>query len=353
MAAKIMLWPSARSKFVKEKNMDLIYKLLLVLSVVMVLNNYYLYSFMYAVKLLLMIVVAIILTVESEILFYSHDKDIDRTEAKALIKKSYPKLTALIYVLLIPIGTPLWLVGLGAILATFLGKLLFGGFAHMVFHTSLVGVLFVTLGWTQLVDGVAFMTSFDNYLLELIFDNDFFNNTLSIGGLYDPSNYTTSLGMLLNNDMYSFFDVFHGIVPGIIAPGAVLILIFGFLLYKKAINWITPVTMLGTFLVTAFIIGLLNGYDPIYPLYQLFSGSFLFVLIFVVTDPITTPIPTKGKIIFGLVAGALTMFIRQGVKYEEGVIFAVLFMNMLTPLLNQSLKAKKPVKKAPPKKVGE
>lgn len=352
MAAKIMLWPSARSKFIKEPNMKLLYNLLLVLSVVMIINNYYMYSFMYAVKLLLMIVVAIILTVESEILFYSHDKDINRKEAKALIKKSYPKLTALIYVLLIPIGTPLWLVGLGAVLATFLGKLLFGGYAHMVFHTSLVGVLFVTLGWTQLVDGVAFMTSFDNYLLELIFDNKFFNETLSIGGIFDPSNMTTSLGMLLNNEMYSFTDVFLGIVPGIVGSGVVLLGIFGFLIYKKAINWITPVTMLGTFLVTAFIVGLINDYDAIYPLYQMFSGSMLFVLIFVVSDPITTPIPLKGKIIFGVVAGSLTMFIRLGIKYEEGVIFAVLFMNMLTPLLNQSFKAKKVVKKAPPKKEG-
>ena len=352
MAAKIMLWPSPRSKFVKEKNMDLIYKTLIVLSIIMILTNYYLYSFMYAVKLLLMIIVAIALTVESEILFYSHDKDISRKEAKALLKKSYPKITALIYVLLIPIGTPLWLVGLGAILATFLGKLLFGGFAHMVFHSSLVGVLFVTLGWSQLVDGVAFISSFDNYLLELIFDNNFFNETLSIGGVFDPSNMTTSLGMLINNDMYSLFDVFHGIVPGIVGSGAVLVIIFGFLIYKKAINWITPVTMLGTFLVTAVIISVINDYDTIFPLYQLFSGSFLFILIFIVSDPITTPIPTKGKIIFGLVAGSLTMFIRQGVQYEEGVIFAVLFMNMLTPLLNQSFKAKKVVKKAPLKKVG-
>jgi electron transport complex protein RnfD len=299
-----------------------------------------------------MIVVAIILTVESEILFYSHDKDVSRKEAKALLKKSYPKLTALIYVLLIPIGTPLWLVGLGAILGTFLGKLIFGGFAHMVFHTSLVGVLFVTLGWSQLVGGVAFISSFDNYLLELIFDNNFFNETLSIGGVFDPSNMTTSLGMLLNNETYEFLDVFLGIVPGIVGSGIVLIGIFGFLLYKKAVNWITPVTMLSTFLITAAIIALVNDYDLVFPLYQLFSGSFLFVLIFVVTDPITTPIPTKGKIIFGIVAGALTMFIRQGVQYEEGVIFAVLFMNMLTPLLNQSFKAKKPVKKAPPKKAG-
>jgi electron transport complex protein RnfD len=350
MAAKVMLWPSPRSKFVKPKNMELIYKVLLVLSGIMVLNNYYMYSFMHAVKLALMIVVAIVLTVESEILFYSHDKDVDRKEAKALITKSYPKITALIYVLLIPIGTPLWLVGIGAILATFLGKLIFGGFAHMVFHTSLVGVLFVTLGWPQLVDGVAFITSFDNYLLELIFDNNFFNETLSIGSVFDPSNMTTSLGMLLNGDSYKFYEVFLGIVPGIVGSGLVLVGIFGFLLYKKAINWITPVTMLGSFLLTAVIIAIVNEYDIIFPLYQLFSGSFFFVMIFVVSDPITTPIPTKGKIIFGLIAGALTMFIRQGVKYEEGVIFAVLFMMMLTPLLNQTFKEKKPVKKAPPKK---
>lgn len=352
MAAKIMLWPSARSKFVKEKNLKLIYNMLLVLSVIMIISNYYMYSFMYAIKLLLMIIIAIAVTVESEILFYSHDKDITRKDAKALIKKSYPKLTALIYVLLIPIGTPLWLVGLGAILGTFLGKLLFGGFAHMVFHTSLVGVLFVTLGWTQLVDGVAFMSSFDNYLLELIFDNNFFNETLSIGGVFDPNLYTSSLGMLLNNDMYDFLDVFLGIVPGIVGSGIVLILMFGILLYKKAINWVTPVTMLGAFLITAAIIAIVKDYDIVYPLYQLFSGSVLFVIIFIVSDPITTPIPKKGKIIFGLVAGSLAMLIRFGDTYEEGVIFAVLFMNMLTPLLNQSLKAKKVVKKAPPKKVG-
>ena len=351
MAAKIMLWPSARSKFVKDNNMKLIYYALLVISVVMVINNYYMYSFMYAVKLLLMIVVSLILTVESEILFYSHDKDINREESKKLIKKSYPKITALIYVLLIPIGTPLWLVGLGAMLGTLLGKLLFGGFAHQVFNASLVGVIFVTLGWTQLVGGVAFMTSFDNYLIDLLFNNDFFNNTLAIGGLFDPTNMSTSLEMLLSNNMYHFQDVFLGVVPGIVGSGLVLMGIFLFLLYKKAINWITPVTTIVSFLVVAFIVGIINGYDPIYPLYQLFSGAVLFVVIFVVSDPITTPIPTKGKIIFGVVAGSLAMFIRLGVKYEEGIIFAVLFMNMLTPMLNQTLKAKKPAPKPKPKKV--
>ena len=349
---KIMLWPSARSKFVKDDHMILIYKSLLVLSAFMVVSNFYMYSFMYAVKLLLMIVLAIFVTKEVEILFYSHDKEIDRVQAKELIEKSYFRVTALIYVLLIPIGTPLWLVGIGAALGTLLGKLLFGGFAHMVFHTSLVGVMFVTLGWQQLVDGVGFITSFDNYLLTLLFDNNFFNNTLAIGGIFDPNNYTSALGMLANGDMYDFLDVFLGLTPGIVGNGIVLLAIFAFLLYKKAVNYIVPVTLLSSFFVTALIIGLVNGEGIMYPIYHLFTGSLLFVTIFVSTDPITTPVPTKGKILFGIIAGALAMFIRNGVKFEEGIIFAVLFMSMLTPMINTEMKKKKkPIPKKDPKPV--
>lgn len=348
-AKKVMLWPSARSKYVKDDNMKILYFALLFLSAVMILQNYYLYSFMYGMKLFLMIVVSIILTRETEILFYSHDKDITRQEAKELIVKSYPKITALIYVLLIPIGTPLWLVGLGAVLATLLGKLIFGGYHHMVFHTSLVGVIMVTLGWTQLVDSVALMTSFDNAVLQFVFDNDFFNNTLSIGGVFDPANMTSALGMLLNNDAYNMVDVFIGLTPGIIGSGVVFVFMFTYFMIKKTINWVTPVVTIVSFLLVAIIVMITKQEDITYPLYQLFTGAFLFVVLFVVSDPITTPIPLKGKIVFGVIVGALTMFIRLGSQYEEGIVFAVLFMNMLTPLLNEVLsEKKKPVaKKAP------
>lgn len=347
---KLMLMPSARSKFVKEENMNLIYKSLLVLSAFMVLQNYYLYSFMHGIKLVLIIVIAIYVTVESEILFYSHDKDIDRQTAKGLIKKSYPKITALIYALLIPIGTPLWLVLIGAILATFLGKLLFGGFAHMVFHSSLVGVMFVTRGWPQLGNSVNFTPSIINDILQILFDNKFFNETLSIGSLFDPLNYQTALANVIGSGtLYDIFDVILGTVPGIVGSGLIILLIFGFLLVKKAVNWVTPVTLLGSFLVTASIIGIATDKPDLFPIYQLFSGSLLFVTIFVVTDPITTPIPTAGKVVFGVIAGALAMFIRNGTSFEEGIVFGVLFMMMLTPMLNAELKKKK--KPAPKKKV--
>jgi electron transport complex protein RnfD len=344
-----MLWPSARSRYVKEANMKIIYYSLLVLAVFMVLSNWYMYSFMHGMKLALMILVSVVVTFETEILFYSHDKDIPREEAKSLIAKSYPKITALIYVLLIPIGTPLWLVAVGAILATLLGKLLFGGYAHMVFHTSLVGVIFVTLGWTQLVDGAAFMTSFDNYLIDLVFNRPFFNDTLSLGNIFDPD-ALSRLEMMVTGSKYEFVRMFIGVTPKVIGSGLVLSIMFIFFLVKKTVNYITPVVSIASFIVTAVIIALANGYEMLFVLDHLFAGAFLYVVVFITTDPITTPIPTKGKIIFGIIVGALTMIIRVSGKYDEGVIFAVLFMNMLTPMLNEIFKAKKKVVKKAPKK---
>ena len=128
--------------------------------------------------------------------------------------------------------------------------------------------------------------------------------------------------------------------PGILGIGIVMLGMFGFLVYKKVINWITTTSMIGSLLVISFIIALFNGYNVVYyPLFQLFGGMFLFVAIFFASDPITTPIPTIGKVLFGILVGAITMFIRNGDTfmngtYIQGVVFAVLFMSMLTPLLN-------------------
>ncbi len=340
--AKLMIMPSARSRYVKDDNMNLIFKILIAISVVMVLSNYIMYGFMYGIKQLLMILVALLATREIEILFYTHDKNITREEAKNLIQKSYYKVTALIFVLLVPIGTPLWLTALGAVIATLLGKLLFGGYHHMVFHSSLVGFIFLTEGWKNLVGGVTFAPAFDNYLLELLFDNKFFNETLSLSRLFGYGNSLFSADALnVYEYQYQLGDILSGLVPGVMVSGILLLLALLFLIYKKAVNYVVPTTMIFAFVVTSF---LTNGFDIAMTFYQLFTGSFLFVTVFVATDFITTPIPDKGKVIFGIIAGSLTIFIRNGSEYNEGVVFAVLFMMMLTPFLNTALK-KKPVKK--------
>jgi electron transport complex protein RnfD len=144
--------------------------------------------------------------------------------------------------------------------------------------------------------------------------------------------------------------MFIGVTPKVIGSGLVLSIMFIFFLVKKTVNYITPVVSIASFIVTAVIIALANGYEMLFVLDHLFAGAFLYVVVFITTDPITTPIPTKGKIIFGIIVGALTMIIRVSGKYDEGVIFAVLFMNMLTPMLNEIFKAKKKVVKKAPKK---
>ena len=352
MAKKLMIFPSARSRYLSDKGMKTIYRTLLILAAVMVLQNWYLYSFMHGIKLALMVLLSIVVTRETEILFYSHDKDIDRHQSKELIAKSYPEVTGLLFALLLPVGTPLWLTVIGAILATVVGKLLFGGFHHMVFHTSLVGFLFVTLGWTGLSVNADFANSFDNYLLKLVFDNNFFNNTLSINN----APFAFDALALSSGANYELYELMFGLAPGVLGIGVLMIGMFIYLLVEKAINWITTVSMVGSLLVISFFVAVFSDYNLlVFPLYQLFGGMFLFVAIFLASDPITTPIPTIGKVIYGVLAGALTMFIRNGEQFQngtyiQGVVFAVLFMSMLTPMLNVEFgkkKKKKVVKKEP------
>ena len=222
----------------------------------------------------------------------------------------------------------------------------------MVFHSSLVGFMFVTEGWKQLVGGVSFMTSFDNFLLELLFDNKFFNETLSIGNVYLPE-AATSMEMLFMGTEYALENVLLGIAPGIVASGLVIILMAIFLIAKKAINPTVPMIILGSFLVTSYIITMATGEDALFPIYHVFSSGFLFVVIFIASDPITTPIPLKGKIVFGVLVGVITMFIYNGINYKDGklsepIIYGTLFMMMLTPMLNEVFKVKKKIVKKPP-----
>lgn len=350
MAKKVMIMPSARSRYINTNDMRLIYKILQVVAVIMVFSNWYMYGFMYGVKLAVMVVVALFVTRETEILFYSHDKDLTRQESKELIENSFYRNTAILFVLIIPLSTPVWLTAVGAVLATLLGKLLFGGFHHMVFHSSLVGYIFLTEGWPSLVDGVKFTTAFDNYLLGFL-DNDFFNKTLSLsrlfGGqdiLFDAGNIETALSSI---GLYSITDLMTGLVPGVLFSGVLLLFVLLYLIVKKHVNYIVPtVTILSFLVVTLFT----NQFDLNVMLYHLFSGSFLFIVVFISIDPITTPIPSVGKIIFGVIAGALTVFIRNGSTYEEGIVFGLLFMMMLTPMLNTVFKPQ-PVKKVQKKDV--
>lgn len=337
---KVMLVPSKKFKLVKNENLKLIEKVLYILAIVNTFLNYYLYSFMHSIKFISIVAVSIVVVREFEILFYSHNKNISRADAKELIRESYPELLALIYAFLIPVGTPLWIVAFGAILATFLGKLILGGFTHSVFNPSLVGALYITFGYSVMATTYEFKNSLTNVVFKWLFNNKLFNEILAFPGtnVFNAS----SISALNGFETYTIGEVMFGGAPGIVIGGVFILIACGYLIYKKAINYIIPAVSI----ISLFVMYLILGKEFSYGIYNIFTGAFLFVVVFAGSDVITIPTTNYGKIIFGIIVGVLTVLIREAGTYSEGAIFALLFANMLSPMFNYWFDKKKPVKKA-------
>jgi electron transport complex protein RnfD len=132
--------------------------------------------------------------------------------------------------------------------------------------------------------------------------------------------------------MKTLFFGFHG---GCIGEVSVFLILAAclFLLAAKTIDWRAPVCMIAAGFVTAFSL----GPDP---LFSILSGGLIFGAVFMAADYVTAPITAKGKIIFGIGAGIIAMLIRKWGVYPEGVSYAILIMNAVTPFLNRLLPKK-------------
>ena len=129
-------------------------------------------------------------------------------------------------------------------------------------------------------------------------------------------------------------DLFLGNIGGAIGETCALALLVGFvyLLVRKVISWHIPVTFIGSVFALSF---LLEGFDLMAALALILSGGLFIGAIFMATDYVTSPDTAWGKVIFGVGAGVITVLIRYFGAYPEGVSFAILFMNILTPYIDQ------------------
>ena len=146
---------------------------------------------------------------------------------------------------------------------------------------------------------------------------------------------TSATPLAAEPGVYSYVDLLLGRCGGSIGEVCALALILGgiYLVIRKVISPIIPCVYLGTAAVMSLIVGL----DP---LYQLLSGGLMIGAIFMATDYVTSPSTAWGKVIFGVGAGLITFLIRYFGVYPEGVSFAILFMNILTPYIDSWTKHK-------------
>ena len=159
------------------------------------------------------------------------------------------------------------------------------------------------------------------------------------GAVVDATTSATPLGVLSHGsfadvykDGFTKMDLFLGNVGGCIGEVSALAILIGglFLIWKKVISPIIPVT----FIATVFVLGLIwGGFDG--ALFHILAGGLMLGAFFCATDYVTSPTLPLGKVIFGIGCGLFTMLIRIFASYPEGVSFAILLMNILTPYIDK------------------
>ena len=215
-------------------------------------------------------------------------------------------VTGLLLAFNLPATLPWWMAVVGALIAIVVVKQLFGGMGYNFANPAIVGRIALAVGFAGRManyphpaNGIEAMSS---------------ATPLAVASEVGASGYMT---LLLGN---------HGGVLG--ETCAITILLGGiYLIVTKVISPVIPVT----YLATAAVLSVCFGMDPIY---QLLSGGLLLGAFFMATDYVTSPTTDKGKLVFGIGLGVITMMIRRFGTMNEGVSFAILLMNLTVPYID-------------------
>jgi electron transport complex protein RnfD len=226
----------------------------------------------------------------------------------------------------LPAGLPLWMAIIGSFVAIVVVKQLFGGLGQNFVNPAIVGriVLFTSFATPMTTWPVT------NRMGSVLWNSDAANATV------DTITGATPLALFSNaKDVPSNMDMFLGTINGSMGEISAAALLLGgiYLIVKKIIEPTIPAAFIGTVAVVAMML----GFDPVF---HICAGGVMLGAIFMATDYVTSPLTTKGKIIFGIGCGFLTMIIRIFASYPEGVSFALLLMNILVPHIDKWTKLK-------------
>lgn len=251
-------------------------------------------------------------------------------------------VTAALFTLSLPPHTPMWIAVVGMVFGIVFGKAAFGGYGRNIFNPALVGRCFIyiafpaqmTMEWAQPFAGLP--GGFAHWLPQAVADVTASVTpiiTLNAGGPAAP-----------------FGSLFLGTIAGSLGETSALLILLGgvFLVYKKVASWEIMVSTVGSAGILSAAL-YLAGVTPVSPVFTLLSGGLLFGAVFMATDPVSAPRDKTTQWLYGALIGIVTVVIRTFSLFTEGMMFAILIVNALTPLLEMKVKQWKA--KAPKKEV--
>jgi len=233
------------------------------------------------------------------------------------IKDYSAVITGLLLALNLPAGAPWWIPVIGGVFAILVVKQLFGGLGQNFMNPALAGRCFLLISFTGIM-------------------TDFTVPANAWGNVLDTVSGATPLAALKAGEQVDILSMFFGNTTGTIGETSTLAILIGavFLLAVKVIDLRIPLSYIGSFAVFLLLFGG-HGFDLQYLAAHLCGGGLMLGVWFMATDYVTTPITKKGQYVYGIILGVLTGLFRIFGGSAEGVSYAIIFGNLLIPLIEK------------------
>ncbi|MCI9121639.1 MAG: RnfABCDGE type electron transport complex subunit D [Oscillibacter sp.] len=246
-------------------------------------------------------------------------------------------VTGMLLAFVCPVQIPYWMILIGDFFAIVLVKQLFGGIGKNFVNPALAGRAILLASYA------GSMTSWVDPAV---------NKAAILGSNVDVVTAATPLAYMKGTDpvalaesfsnltgTYSVSQMFLGQTGGSLGEVSALLLIIGgvYLIWRKVINWQTPVAYIGTVAVLTFLFPK-AGSALDWMLYSIFGGGLMLGAFFMATDYATSPVTKKGQLVFGIGCGLFTVLIRYFGSYNEGVCYSIMVMNLFVALIDKYTK---------------
>ena len=255
-------------------------------------------------------------------------------------------VTGMLFPLILPPTLPLWQVAVGISFGVVIGKEIFGGVGYNVLNPALTGRAFLFFAYPAQISGDKVWAG----SAKTAFENNFFFGTVAEN--VDGVTMATPLAVAaatekgsdaiaaMNDAGFTLWNMITGVIPGCIGSTSVIAILLGmiFLIVTGIASWrVMASGIIGCIAMGALfnVLPLDNAFAALPFIYHIVMGGFLFGIVFMATDPVSCSATNTGKWIYGFLIGALTVLIRvANPAYPEGAMLAILFMNVMAPLID-------------------
>ncbi|PKO96220.1 MAG: Na+-transporting NADH:ubiquinone oxidoreductase subunit D [Bacteroidetes bacterium HGW-Bacteroidetes-7] len=258
-------------------------------------------------------------------------------KGKVTVNDYSAALTGLLLALNLPPNSPGWVVFIGAVVAIGVAKMSFGGIGQNLFNPALVGRVFLLVSFPVIMTD---WTIPESWFREGI---DATSGATALSIVKEGLSKGMTMDQIFEANNFSYAEMLFSKIGGSVGEVSALALLVGlvYLLIRKVIRPHIPLSIIGSVMVLSGIFWIIDPTHNPDPIFTILTGGLLIGSIFMATDYVTSPMSTKGMIIFGVGIGVITVLIRNFGAYPEGISFAILIMNATVPLLNNFYKPKR------------